>query len=125
MRELIYSDECYKLIGACFEVYREKGCGFTEPIYQESLEVELQMQGIPFERQRVLQLEYKGHLLKHGFVVDLVCYGKIILELKAVSHLVNEHRAQLLNYLSATGMKLGLLVNFGHHPKLEWERIVR
>ena len=66
----------------------------------------------------------KGHSLKQGFVADLVCFDKIIVELKAVSRLVDEHRAQVLNYLNASGFKLGLLVNFGHHPKLEWERIV-
>lgn len=124
MNELIYPEECYKIVGACFEVYKEKGCGFTEPVFQECLALEFGLQGIPCEAQRALRLEYKGQPLKHGFVADFVCYDKIMLELKAVSHLADEYRSQVLNYLSATGYRLGLLVNFGHHPKLEWERIV-
>ncbi len=124
MKELIYPDECYKIIGACFEVYREKGCGFLESVFQECLELEFKLQGIPFDAQCPLRLEYKGQPLKAGFVADFVVYEKIIVELKAVSHLADEHRAQLLNYLNATGHKLGLLVNFGHHPKIEWERFV-
>jgi len=123
MKELVYTEECYKLIGGCFEVYEEKGGGFRESVFQECLELEFGIQGIPFDRQRDLRLEYKGHLLKQGFVADFVCYDKIIVELKAVSNLTDEHRAQVLNYLNATGYRLALLVNFGHHPKLEWERI--
>lgn len=124
MSELIYKDECYRLIGACFEVYKEKGCGFHEPLYQECLEIELGMQGIPFDPLCNIPLTYKGQPLKQRFIPDFVCYDKIIVELKAVSQLADEHRAQVLNYLHATGYRLGLLVNFGHHPKLEWERIV-
>jgi GxxExxY protein len=124
MSDLIYGEEYYKLVGACFEVYKEKGCGFLESVFQECLALELGLQGIPFDQQRVLRLEYKGRPLQQGFVADVICYDKIIIELKAVSKLADEHRAQVLNYLNATGYKLGLLVNFGHHPKLEWERIV-
>jgi GxxExxY protein len=124
MSELIYPDESYRIMGACFEVYREKGCGFTEPLYQECLEIELGLQEIPFEAQAHLPLAYKGRTLKQRFQPDFVCYGSIILEIKAVSALTDEHRAQVLNYLNATGYRLGLLVNFGHHPKVEWERIV-
>lgn len=124
MTQLIYPDECYKLVGACFEVYKEKGCGFLESVFQECLKLELGFQGIPFQPQKVLRLEYKGRPLEQGFVADFVCFDKIIVELKAVSRLADEHRAQVLNYLHATGYKLGLLVNFGHHPKPEWERLV-
>lgn len=124
MNELIYPDECYKIIGACFEVYKDKGCGFLEAVFQECTELELGIQTIPFEAQKPLSLSYKGYSLKQHYLADLVCYGKIIVELKAVEQLVDEHRAQLLNYLNATGYRLGLLVNFGHHPKLEWERMV-
>ncbi len=85
--------------------------------------LELGFQGIPFAAQRPLALAYKGHPLKQSYVADLVCYDKIIVELKAVEKLADEHRAQLLNYLHATGYRLGLLINFGHHPKLEWERL--
>jgi len=124
MPDLIYRDECYQIMGACFEVYREKGCGFLESVFHECLQIELAMRGIPYESERSLKLEYKGRALQQTYVADLVCYGRIILELKAVSRLVDEHRAQVLNYLNATGYRLGLLVNFGHHPKLEWERFV-
>jgi GxxExxY protein len=123
--EIVYREECYRIIGACFEVYNEKGSGFTEPIYQECLEMELGMQGIASEAQAHLPLSYKGRPLRQRFQPDFVCLGKVILEIKAVSALTNEHRAQVPNYLNATGCRLGLLVNFGHHGKLEWERIMR
>ena len=124
MAEIIYKDESYTIMGACFEVYKEKGPGFVEPVYQECLELELAAQSIPFEAQKPLALDYKGTPLKHTYIPDLVCYGKIIVELKAVSALTDEHRAQVLNYLKASGYKLGLLINFGHHPKLQHERLV-
>lgn len=123
MDNLIYREESFKTVGACLEVYGNKGCGFLEPVYQECLEFELELQGIDFISQKSLALEYKGHPLKHTYAPDFICYDKIILEIKAVSQLTDEHRAQLINYLRATGFKLGLLVNFGHYPKLEWERI--
>ncbi len=125
MSDLIYADECYKIVGACFEVYREKGCGFLEAVFQECLELELALQKLPFEAQKQLPLAYKGQPLKQTYKADFVCFDKIIVEIKAVSQLVDEHRAQVLNYLNASGHRLGLLVNFGHYPKLEWERIVR
>jgi GxxExxY protein len=124
MTDVIHAEECYQIVGACFEVYREKGCGFLESVFQECLELELGFQGIPFEAQKILPLSYKGTPLVHTFKADVICFGKVIVELKAVSALVDEHRAQVLNYLNATGLRLGLLVNFGHFPKLEWERIV-
>jgi GxxExxY protein len=125
MNELIYGEECYKIVGACFEVYKQKGSGFLEAVFQECLELELGIQQLPFETLKPLRLEYKGHPLRQSYVADFVCFDKIIVELKAVSKLADEHRAQVLNYLNATGFKLGILVNFGHYPKLEWERIVR
>ena len=102
---LIYKEESYAIIGACFAVYKDKGCGFLEPVYHECLEIEFESQGIPF-------------------APDFLCYDKIIVEIKAVSALVDEHRAQVLNYLSATGCELALLVNFGHYPRLEYERLL-
>ena len=122
--ELVYRDEVYQIVGACFEVYNEKGCGFVEAVYQECFEIELALRNIPFQAQPELQLEYKKRVLSQKYRPDVVCYGKIIVEMKAVSELVDEHRAQVLNYLNATGHRVGLLVNFGHHPKLEWERFV-
>jgi len=124
MADLIYKDECFKIIGACFEVYNDKGCGFLESVYQECLEIEHEYQQIPFVPQQALRLFYREKELKQKFIPDFICYGKIILEIKAVSKLTDEHRAQVINYLNATGFELGLLVNFGGHPKLEWERLV-
>jgi GxxExxY protein len=121
---LIYEAESYQIIGACFEVYREKGCGFLEPVYQECMEIELRLRGVPFSSQKFLALEYKGCPLRAKYQPDFICFEKIILELKAVSELADEHRAQVQNYLKVTGSKLGLLVNFGHYPKVEIERIV-
>ena len=124
MSELIYPEESYKVIGACFEVYKEKGCGFLEAVYQECLEMEYSDQSIPFLAQPGLLLSYKGRPLRQKYTPDFICYDKIILEIKAGRTLTDEHRAQVQNYLRATGHRLGLLVNFGHFPKLEWERIV-
>jgi GxxExxY protein len=112
-------------MGACFEVYKEQGCGFLEPVYQESLELELGREGIPFRAQVGLQLQYKGIPLKQTYVPDFICFDQIIIELKAISELCEVHRAQVHNYLKASGLRLGILVNFGHYPKLEYERIVR
>ena len=124
MTEILFKEECYAIIGACFNVYKDKGCGFLEPVYQECCEIEFGFQRIPFVPQKELQLTYRGQPLKQRYKPDFICYDKIIVELKAVSQLSDEHRAQVLNYLHATGMKLGLLINFGHHPKLEYERFV-
>jgi GxxExxY protein len=121
---IIHKAESFEIMGACFEVYREKGSGFLEAVYQECLEVELGDRRIPFRTQVPLALTYKGRPLKSKCVPDFICYDKIIVELKAVTALTGEHRAQAQNYLRATGMKLCLLVNFAHFPKLEYERIV-
>jgi GxxExxY protein len=121
--ELIYKEECYAIIGACFNVYKDKGCGFLEPVYQECMEIELAHQSIPFLAKPKLPLYYRGRPLKQHYEADFVCHGKIIVELKAVTVLADEHRAQVINYLKASGYKLGLLVNFGDYPRLEWERL--
>ena len=123
--DLIFKDESFLIRGACFEVYKDKGCGFLESVYQECLEIEFRLKGIPFVAQPRLQLEYKGHQLRSEFVPDFICYEKIIVELKAVSALDDAHRAQVHNYHKATGFKLGLLVNFCHTPGVKIERIVR
>ena len=124
MSEIIYPEESYKIMGACFEVYKEKGCGFLEAVFQGCLEFELTDRHIPFVAQPSLTLEYKGRRLKQTYAPDFVCFGKIIVEIKAVSALNDEHRAQVHNYLRATGHRLGLLINFVHFPKVEVERIV-
>jgi GxxExxY protein len=122
--ELIHEEETYAIRGAVFEVYKEMGCGFLEAVYQECLERELTRRNVPFVSQRELTLAYKGERLPQTYKADLVCFGTIIVELKAVKQLAPEHKAQLLNYLKASGLKLGLLVNFGSYPKAEIERMV-
>jgi GxxExxY protein len=125
MTEIIYKQESYAIIGACFEVYNEKGCGFLEPVYQECLSIEFEHQRIPAIAKPSFILSYRGRILTQSYEPDYVCFEKIIVELKAVSALVDEHRAQLLNYLHATSFELGLLVNFEHYPKLEYERLAK
>lgn len=122
---LIFEEETYKILGACFEVYKEKGCGFLEAVYQECLEIVFEIQELIFQSRTELQLTYKERILKQKHIPDFICFAKIILEIKAVTKLNDEHRAQVHNYLKATGHKVGLLVNFGHYPKVEHERIVR
>ncbi len=124
MADLIYPDESYLIMGACFEVYANQGSGFLEAVYQESLEIEFRQRGIPFLAQVELPTKYKGQPLKQTYKADFVCYEKILIELKALSDLTGAHHAQVLNYLKATGFRLGLLINFGSHPRLEHQRIV-
>lgn len=123
MANLLYKEESFKIIGACFEVYNQKGFGFTEPVYQECLAVELSLQAIPFVAQPEIHLSYKGHSLTQYFKPDFICFGKIVVELKTVSGIVDAHRAQTINYLNALSLELALLVNFGQHPKLVYERL--
>ena len=122
MSKIIHKEESYKIIGACFEVYKNKGRGFSEAVYQECLEIEFRYQGISFVAQPKLQLEYRGATLDQYFKPDFICFDKIIVELKAVSKLIDEHRGQTINYLKATKFDLALLVNFGDYPKIEYER---
>lgn len=125
MAEIVLREESYRIMGACFEVYKEMGCGFLEDVYQECLELELASQAIPFQSQQPLDLRYKGKPLDQKYIPDFICFETIIVEIKALKQLAEEHRAQVHNYLKSTGCKLGLLVNFGHYPKVEYERIVR
>ena len=121
---IIYRHESYRIMGACFEVYKSKGSGFLEAVYQECLAIEFAERGIPFEEKPRLSLDYKGRRLKHEYQPDFLCFDCIILEIKAVKQLSDQHRAQVINYLKATGKQLGLLANFGHYPKVEHERFV-
>ena len=123
--DLIFKDECYAIIGACFQVYKDKGCGFHEPVYQECLSIEFEHCGIPAIAQPALSLDYRDRILEQKYFPDFVCYEKIIIELKAVTQLIDEYRSQVLNYLKAGSFKLGLLINFGHYPKLEYERMAK
>ncbi len=121
---ILFKEESFKIMGACFEVYKEKGCGFLEGVYQECLAMEFKMKGVPFVEQPCIRLDYKGSPLNHTYEPDFLCYGEIIVELKAVKQLMDDHRAQAINYLKATGMRLALLINFGHYPQLEYERLL-
>ena len=124
MGDLLYKDESYKIVGCCMEVYNTLGAGFLEEVYQEALEREFVASGIPYEREVPLGVMYKGLLLKKRYFADFVCYGKIIVELKAVSALTDAHCAQVVNYLRATGYQLGLLMNFGNTERLQYVRRV-
>ncbi|HWA24671.1 MAG TPA: GxxExxY protein [Lacunisphaera sp.] len=119
MPEFIHGEETHALLGACFEFYREKGCGFLEAAFQECLERELTDRRLPFQAQPLLNLEYKGRPLRQRYQPDFLYFGKVVLEIKAVAKLADEHRAQLYNYLNVTGLRVGLLVNFRHHPLIE------
>lgn len=119
---LIYQDETYKLIGLCMKVHRELGCGFLEPVYQEAFEMLLEREKIPYQREKSLPILFLGQKLKKEYYADFVCYGKIILEFKAVSSLAPAHEAQLMNYLKASGMKVGLLCNFSQ-PSFVYRRL--
>ncbi|MFA5624798.1 MAG: GxxExxY protein [Bradymonadales bacterium] len=122
--KVFFKKECYEIQGAVFDVYREMGSGFLESVYQECLEKELRKRRIPFVAHLELELTYKGEPLQQTYKPDLICYGQIIVELKAVKDIAALHKAQMLNYLNATGMKLGLLVNFGAYPKATITRLI-
>ena len=125
MSEIVFQDESYQIMGACFEVYNQMGTGFLEPVYQECLSFEFQHRAIPAVGKHRLLLKYKQHQLDSTYQPDFVCYEKIIVELKSIKVLTDIERAQVHNYLKATNYKLGLLVNFGQYPKVVYERIVR
>ena len=122
--ELIYSKESYAINGAAMEAYNQLSHGFLEPVYQEAFEKELILRKIPYEREKELTISYKGQVLRQTYRADFICYGKIIVELKALSELKEVHRSQVYNYLCATGFELGILVNFGNSMGLERERII-
>jgi GxxExxY protein len=125
MTELLYKDEVYAVIGAAIEVHRVLGSGFLEAVYQEALEIELASRQVPFDPQIPLSIMYKNHRLHKGYIADLYCYGKIIVELKALDRLSGKEEAQLLNYLKTTGVRVGLLINFDSLGRLEWKRYAR
>ena len=123
--ELLFKEEVYRIIGCAIEVHKELGNGFLEAVYQEAMETELADKSIPFDPQKSLRILYKGKYLKKEYVADLVAYDKIIVELKSVSQLTEIEQAQILNYLKATGFRVGLLINFGSVGKLEWKRFIK
>ena len=120
--DLLYKDEAYRIVGAAMDVYNTLGPGFLEAVYQESLSLEMKRRGIPFDEQHALRLFYKGDPLQHTYVADFLAHDKIIIEIKAIKQLSNTEEAQLLNYVKASKLQLGLLINFGNPSKLEWSR---
>jgi GxxExxY protein len=125
MTELLLKEEVYAIVGAAIEVHRELGPGFLEAVYQEALELELCSRNISSVPQQKLQIHYKGKLLKQNYQPDFLCFQQIIVELKALSRLSGQEEAQVLNYLKATGLRVGVLINFGAVGRLEWKRFVR
>jgi GxxExxY protein len=124
MAELILKEEVYQIVGAAMDVYYTLGRGFLEPVYQEALEIELARRNIPFEPQRWLTIEYKGQKLQKEYKADFICFGQIIIEVKACEGLTGRDEGQLINYMKATHMHVGLLINFCSQAKLEWKRYV-
>jgi GxxExxY protein len=124
MDELVLREEVYAIVGAAIEVHRGLGAGFLEAVYQEALERELALHGIAFEAQRELVIHYRGQPLSKAYVCDLLCFDKVLVELKAMDRLTGREDAQVINYLKAAGLPVGLLINFGAHGKLEWRRLI-
>ena len=124
MPELLYKSEVYNIVGAAMEVHTELGPGFLESVYQEALELEFERQNIPYVREKKLKIYYKGVLLNKEFSADFLCYDKILVELKALSELTTQNESQLINYLKASNLRLGLLINFGAQS-LEKKRMIR
>ena len=122
--ELLLKDEVYAVVGAGIEVHRVLGPGFLEPVYQEAMQFELMDRAIPFEADKLLPIVYKSRRLEKYYKADLICYGQIVVELKALDCLSGREEAQLLNYQKATGLRVGLLLNFGSTGRLEWKRFV-
>ncbi len=124
MTEVIYKDEVFAIVGAAIEVHRVLGSGFLEAVYQEAMEIETASRKIPYVSQQILQIQYKQYTLKKEYIADMVCFEKIIVEFKALDQLTGKEESQLINYLKATGYKVGVLINFGSNKKLEWKRFV-
>jgi GxxExxY protein len=120
----MFKQEGYDLMGAAFEVYNELGCGMAEELYQAALEVELGLRGIPFASQAELNAFFKGHLLTPKYRPDLLAFGEIVVELKAIKEICTEHEAQLFNYMRIARKKVGYLINFGKKGELDWKRFV-
>ena len=125
MGELLLKDEVYAVVGAAMEVWKVLGAGFLEPVYHEAMLRELGLRSVPFESKKPVGVTYKGQLLEKAYVPDLLCYGQVIVELKAIDRLSGREEAQILNYLKATGLRVGVLINFGGAGALDWKRFVR
>jgi len=124
MVKLLLKDEVYAIVGAAMEVYNQLGAGFLEPMYQEAMEIETSDREIPAKAQQEIRINFKGKKLKKFYVADLLCFDQIIVEIKALDRITSREESQLINYLKATGLQVGLLINFGSQDKLEWRRLV-
>ena len=122
--DLIFKDEVYAIVGCAMEVYNQLGNGFLESVYQEAMEIESRQRNIPFIAQNNIAIQYKEITLSKQFIADLIYFDNIIVELKAVDNLSGKEESQIINYLKATQMKVGILINFGSRGKLEWKRFV-
>jgi GxxExxY protein len=122
--KIILKDEVFAIVGAAMEVHNELGAGFAEAVYQEAMEIELKRRKIPFQRQKRLNISYKGQELECFYLADLIGYGSVLVELKAIRELTRADQAQIINYLKATGIRVGVLINFGDPGRLEWERYI-
>ncbi|MBI9032093.1 GxxExxY protein [bacterium] len=122
MSGYMFEEQTYKIIGACMEVHKQLGCGFLEAVYQEALGIEFNKQNIPYQREVSINIHYKDKLLDKKYIADFICYDNIIVELKALNNITNDHHAQVINYLKATSYPVGLLINFGerslYHKRL-------
>jgi GxxExxY protein len=124
MADLLFKDELYRVMGAALEVYNVLKSGFLESAYREAMELELEARGIPYQRQVPLRIRYKEHTLNKGFTADLICFNAVLVELKAIEKTTETDEAQVLNYLRCTGLRVGLLINFGDPGRLDWKRLV-
>ena len=125
MVELLLKEEVYAVVGVAMSVYNELGPGFLEAVYHEAMEIEAEQRGIAYESHARLKIRYKGRILCKEYEADMITHGKLVVEFKALNRLSSPEEAQLLNYLKATGCRVGLLINFGHPTKLEWKRLVK
>jgi len=123
MDNLVFKEESYAIIGAAMEVHNQLGCGFIEKVYQDALEIEFGLKGIPYNREKHLPILYKGQQIKHDYYADFICFDKIVIECKAVSEILDIHKAQTLNYMKINNLKLGIIINFSQQS-LEYKRII-
>ena len=123
MTDILFKEESYKIIGVCFEVHKILGYGFLETVYKDALEIEFTKLGIAFAREKPYAIRYKEQVLKHSFIADFIVYDSIILEVKTSKSIIDPHIKQTLNYLKASGLKLGLVLNFGK-PSFESHRVI-
>lgn len=124
MAELLLKDELYAIVGAAIDVYNELGSGFLEAVYQEAMELELGWRKIPFESQKALCINYKGRCLNKTYCADVICFGSVLVELKAMNAISGREESQMLNYLKATGLRVGVIINFGDPGRLDWKRMI-